>query len=275
MRALRPSIGPTLGLCLALLAGSAAHAGVKITVEESSSGAPKASNEVLLERDRMAIGRHDGRLIFRDDLQTAWVVNDSRRSYAELNAQTMEQAKAAAQQTMKDLQAQLKNMPEAQRKQVEAMMAAQGMPTAPGQNAEVPAITYRPLGRRSTVGSWSCEMFEQQVAGRKQADFCAARLSEVGLHRDDLKPLQDFFTFTQKANLPGARRQTALDFEALSKATGYDAIPLDVTTYNEGKPVAHSMVRSIERSDIPPTTFELPAGYKKRDISKPGGGGQD
>ena len=38
-------------------------------------------------------------------MQTAWVVNDSRRSYAELNPQTMEQAQAAAQKTMKDLQA--------------------------------------------------------------------------------------------------------------------------------------------------------------------------
>jgi hypothetical protein len=263
---------PALGLCLvASLASGAAHAGVKITVEESSSGAPKASNEVLLETDRMAIGRHDGRLVFRDDLQTAWVINDSRHSYAELNTQTMEQAQAEAQKTIKQLQAQLKNMPEAQRKQVEAMMAAQGMPVTPGQEVEAPAITYRPLGRRSTVGSWSCEMFEQQVAGQKQADFCAARLSDVGLHRDDLKAMRNFFTFTQKASLPGARRQTALDFDALSKATGYDAIPLDVTTYDGDKPVSHSVVRSIERSSVPPATFELPAGYQKQEISKGGG----
>jgi hypothetical protein len=270
---MRSFLMPSLFCLAALVASTAAEAGVKITIEETMGAAAQPrSNTVLLQPDRMAMGTPRGRMIFRDDLQTAWIVNDGQRRYFEMNAQSLQQAQAAMQAAMEKMQAELKSMPADQRKQVEAMMAAQGMsPT--GQDAGPPPITYRRLGQSRTVGQWSCEMFEQQVNGQKQADFCAARLTTVGLTRGDLKAFRDFFRFTQKGMPQASRRRAQMvDFDALSKAAGYDAIPLDVTGYDNDRQVSHSVVRSVERSDIPAATFELPAGYTKEEIPRPGGG---
>jgi hypothetical protein len=256
----------------ATLAGNAAEAGVRITVEQTmGSSAEPRSNDILLEPDRLAMSTPEGRMIFRDDLQTAWIINDGKRRYFVMDAETMQQAQAAMQAAMEQMRAKLQTLPPDQRKQVEAMMAAQGM--SPNEDSgTAPPVAYRRLGQSRTVGSWSCEMFEQEVQGRKQAEFCAARLDEVGLTRADLKAFQDFFDFTQKAIPAPARRHTAMvDFNALSKAAGYDAIPLEVAVYDNNRRVSHSVVRQVDRSDIPPATFELPSGYTKQDIMRRGG----
>ena len=274
---MRSFLTPSL-LCLAALvagttlAGKAAEAGVRITIEQTmgSSAGPR-SNDILLEPDRLAMSTPEGRMIFRDDLQTAWIINDGRRRYFAVNAESMQEAQAAMQAAMEKMKARLQTLPPDQRKQAEAMMAAQGM-SPNGDSADMPPIAYRRLGQTKKVGGWSCEMFEQEVGGRRQAEFCAARLSEVGLARADLKAFQDFFDFTQKALPPVARRHAAMvNFDALSKAAGYDAIPLEVAVYDNGRQVSHSVVRQVERSDIPPATFELPSGYTKQEITRRGG----
>ena len=41
--------------------------------------------------------------------------------------------------------------------------------------------------------------------------------------------------------------------------------------YDNNRRVSHSVVRQVDRSDIPPATFELPSGYTKQDIMRRGG----
>jgi hypothetical protein len=143
-------------------------------------------------------------------------------------------------------------------------MAAQGMSHS-RLIAEAPPIAYRRLGQNRRIGNWSCEMFEDEFYDRK-LEFCAARLTEVGLTRADLKAYQNSFLFDQKTMPYIARRSPKIDLDALSEAAGYDAIPLETTLYRNGRQILHSVVRSIERSDIPAATFELPAGYTKEEL---------
>jgi hypothetical protein len=186
----------------------------------------------------------------------------------------MHQAQAAMEQAIKKLQEQMKSMPEDQRKKLEAMMEAELGQTASGQKAAESSVIYRKLGKSMTVRGWSCEMVERLVNGKKQADLCVARLDQVGLTPDDVKVFEDFFIFVRQAMPASHHRTSLIDFEDLRKAVGYAAIPLDVTTYADGKVVSHGVIKAIERSEIPPETFEIPAGYQKETMPKTDGGAQ-
>lgn len=255
-----------------LLVSTAAFAGVKLTIENTAATATQTRTDtILLDRDRMSMTTGEGRMIFRDDQKTVWVISDKRHGYLEITPQTMQQARAVMQQAIDKLKEQMKSMPEDQRKKLEAMMAAELGQTASGQDASKTSVSYRKLGKTMTVRGWSCEVVERLVNGKKQADLCVSRLDQVGLTPDDVRVFEDFFVFIRQA-MPTAHHRTSLiDFEDLRKAVGYPAIPLDVTTYADGKPVSHSVMKAIERSDIPPEAFEIPAGYQKETMPKPDG----
>jgi hypothetical protein len=257
-----------------LLLSTSAFAGVKLTIENTAASTSQTRTDtILLDRDRMSMTTGEGRMIFRDDQKTVWVLSDKRHGYVEITPQTMHQAQAAMEQAIKKLQEQMKSMPEDQRKKLEAMMEAELGQTASGQKAAESSVIYRKLGKSMTVRGWSCEMVERLVNGKKQADLCVARLDQVGLTPDDVKVFEDFFIFVRQAMPASHDRTSLIDFEDLRKAVGYAAIPLDVTTYADGKVVSHGVIKAIERSEIPPETFEIPAGYQKETMPKTDGGG--
>jgi hypothetical protein len=59
----------------------------------------------------------------------------------------------------------------------------------------------------------------------------------------------------------------------MNKAVGFQAVPLDTVTYVGGKPDAQETVTKIDRTTIPASTFELPAGLSKQEMGGPGGPG--
>ncbi len=260
-----------LGIAMAIaLAGmGGARAAAVVTVENSGTGEDHAgrTETLYLETNHLRMARPGGEMIYREDLQKVWSIDDADHSYREITPETMQRMQAAMSQAMQQMQQQLKSLPEDQRKRIEAMMQHQGMGQSPA--APPPPMTYEKIGAAKTVGKWSCTPYRvkggREVSGREE--FCIAPLQDVGLTRDDLQPLVGLGKFMQQM-APGGGAMQAFDFDAQTKAIGFEGIPVQTTRYSEdGKIEFQTTITGVEQKSVPAATFELPAGYVKKETS--------
>jgi hypothetical protein len=52
----------------------------------------------------------------------------------------------------------------------------------------------------------------------------------------------------------------------MSAAIGHDVLPVRWVSFGNGERKGETVVKSIERTTLPPDTFEVPAGYTKREM---------
>jgi hypothetical protein len=236
------------------IAGGPAAAGIVLTTEQVNLTDQSTTKDMIyLDSDRMKLSPAHRIMIYRGDLDRIWMIDESKHKYFEMTPQSMQQAQdntAAAMQHLPDV-------PEAQRKQIEAMMAQRGM-TMPG--AQPPAPIYEKAGGIKTVAGFSCELYRMRT-GDRVADECIAHFDAVGLTRDDLKLFAGMKKFFGSGMMAG--QANAFDFDAQRQALGFDGIPLETIVYLDGKPVSRRSITAITRSPIPPATFELPDGLTK------------
>ena len=261
----------SLGVAVAIgvIAAGGARAAAVITVESGAPGQGHAgqSETMYLDTDHLRMTRPDGEMIYREDLKKLWSIDDAHHSYREITPETMEKMQAAMKQAMTQMQQQLQSMPPDQRKRFEAMMQQQGMGQTP---AAPPPMTYEKAGGGRTVGKWSCTLYRvsagAEASPNRHDEFCIARLKDVGLTRDDLKPLAGLAKFMQQMG-PAGRAMQAFDFDAQTKAIGFEGIPVQTTQYsNDGKIEFQTTITSVEQKSVPASAFELPAGYTKQEI---------
>jgi hypothetical protein len=260
---------------LALISAGGAHAATVITLSLAADG-DTDTQTMTLDSDKLRISSADGDMIYRGDQGKVLILDNEQHSYMEMSPETMQAMKARMDQAMARMKQQMASMPEAQRKQMEAMMAQRGVPL-PGQKPSAPPqLSYEKAGEARKVGKWGCAPYKAMADGKPQADLCVAKLEDLGLTRDDLKPMISLSGFMGKQMSQmgaGSPPMATADFDSLKKAVGYDGFPVQTSQMSpagQGKFV--STVQSVEHKDVPAGTFDIPAGYTKRDMGAPGKG---
>jgi Domain of unknown function (DUF4412) len=247
--------------------GSSAFAAVAITSQAVTPDGKTSQHTVYVTPDRAKFESDRVAIIIRIDTGKMMNLLKDRHEYMEIDPKQISSRIADAQTQM---QQRLQSMPEAQRKQVEAMMAQHGMPgaSAPGATAPEPAkTTYEKTGQTKTVGAWSCQMFHQKKNGEPTADLCIAPAAAVGLTRDDLAAFHNIAEATGKMLPAGANRDDAMmDFDAMTRQIGFVGLPVETVAYLAGKTLTTSTVKSIDHAPLSPDLFEVPAGYTKREM---------
>ncbi len=257
------------GALLVLGAGGAAMSGTVIALDEAVNDAPPQPRTMVLDTDRLRMSSAMADVIFRGDQNKVWVLRSKDHSYIELTPGGMGQMGARMDQAMAQMKQKLAAMPEAQRKQIEAMMAARGM--AQGAPSAAPQITYEKAGDSRTVGDWSCAPYRIVVDGKSSSEVCVARLSDLGLSRDDLKAFASFGAFMgqMRAAMGGLHSpMTTINFDSMTKAIGFDGFPVQtISKFGDGGRQVVVTLKSIQHQDPPAGAFDLPSGYAKRDLA--------
>jgi len=156
---------------------------------------------------------------------------------------------------------------------MEKVMAGR-MPGMGSGSEAAPVISFQKNGAPRKVGKWDCQPYTLLSDGKPDADLCVAKLSDLGLTRDDLKPLMSLSEFMGKQMAGMGNQQAAsmasMKFDALTKAVGYDAFPIenDYKGMGDGQDLK-TTVLSIEHKDLPAGIFDVPVGYTKRDMGGP------
>jgi hypothetical protein len=278
-----------LALGVSVLASAcvgSAMAGVVVTSTHTKLDTHQTdATNIFVEADKLKVVSPENTMIYRADLNRVWVINPQRRSYMEMTPETMQQmagqiAGATAQlgAAQAQMQARLAQLPPEQRAQIEALMASRGLGGPPGGRAAgpppPPQIAYTRAGASKAVGNWRCDVYRKTSNGQQEEDVCLAPITAAGLSAADFQVLERLSAFMAPVmSSPMVPRTDYLGWNAMNKAVGFQAVPLDTMLYDSGKPYAEEMVTKIERTTIPANTFELPAGLTKEDIGIPGGRG--
>jgi hypothetical protein len=261
---------------LFLLGSSTAMAGVVVTSTQTKLDTKQASPmTVYVDSDRLKVITPDTTMIFRGDTNRMWVIMPQQRSYMEMTPETMQQmsgqlagAQAQLSAAQAQLQAQMAQMPPQQRAMMEQMLAGRGLGGPPGAGASAPPqISFAKAGGSKTVGSWNCDNYSKTVNGQKEEDLCIAPISAAGITAADLQVFDKFSTFMQPIlSSPIVPKMDYMSWNDMNKAVGFPGLPLDTTVYIQGRPSMQQTVNKIERTTIPAGTYDLPAGFTKREM---------
>jgi hypothetical protein len=259
------------GALVAFGAGGDASAATVMTFDEAVNGAAAQPRTMIVDTDRLRMSTAAIDIVFRGDLNKVWVLRSKDHTYLELTPEGLGQMGARVDQAMARMKEKLAALPEAQRKQIEAMMAAhmgQGAPSAP------PQVDYEKAGDSRTVGNWSCAPYQVVVGGKASSEVCIAKLSDLGLSRDDLTGFASFGAFMAKMTAAmGVLRSpmTSMNFDSMNKAIGFDGFPVQTTAkLGDGGRQIVVTLKSIQRQDPPAGAFDIPPGYTKIDFASMG-----
>ncbi len=259
-----------MGAACALAAGRAC-ADTVIAMEQTVNDAPAKPMTMYLAEDRMRMSLDKMDFIYRGDLGKVWVLQPAEHSYFEVTPASMGDMADKVSQLRAQMKSKLAALPEAQRKQIEDMMAKNGL-NQDGSAAPAPApqISYEKAGDARKVGDWNCLPYKILTQSKISSELCVARLADLGLAKDDLKAFVSFNAFMQKLrSAMGAVRQPgiSIDFDGLTKATGFEGFPVQTTTTLASGKTMVGTVKSIAHQDAPAGAFEIPSGFSKRDFA--------
>lgn len=248
------------GVALVVMMG-AARAGVVITMQTEVSGDASHTDTIYLEPDRLRQNAgSNAELIYRGDLKKVWMLHDADHTYREMDPEAMQAMRTQMEAAMAQMRERMQSMPEEQRKRMESLMG--------GDKAAAKPVSYEKAGPPKKIGQWTCTPYSVQGGPVEKEELCVARMSDVGLKRGDLKAFEDLSGFMQQMmpTGPGAGpRPASLDIEGMSKAVGYDAVPIQMSQLGDDGKVEHqTTVTKVERQTIAANLFEVPADYTKQ-----------
>jgi hypothetical protein len=193
------------------------------------------------------------------------MITDANQSYMELTKADLEAFAAQMSGAMAQMQDMMKNLPPEQRAKYEAMMKARGGGAAGAAPAAKPE--FKKVGT-GTVGKWTCDKYEGYTNGQKTHEMCTVDPKALGLTPADFQVTRDmmeFFQAFQKLQ-PGGGQPSSQMFMLGAAQDGFSGIPVRSVTTTNGHTVTFE-ISDVSRQAFPESTFQVPAGYKKVDMT--------
>lgn len=247
----------TLGLALSAQAG--------LTMLQSyhklDGKSEPTTNTIHLDKDRVRIESGtspDTYFIYRGDKQVFWTVNLKEKSYMEMTEKDFEEMAAKMDDAMKKMQAQMANMPPAQKKMMEDMMAKM----MPG-GAKAPKTTFKKVGSGGKVNGWNTDKYEGIREGVKTSEIWAAEPKSLDFSEGDMQVLKDMAKFFEKF---------AKNMEGLvgdKSRNGLEGVPVKTVTFKDGQPEFETQMKEVKKESQAASLFEVPAGLTMKKMGKP------
>ena len=175
-------------------------------------------------------------LIYRGDLQVFWMVNDKDKTFTEMTQAQLDKMAEA-----------MNNLPPAMRK----MMGAGA--------ADVPKYVKKADGQK--VGQWTATLYEAE--GKKgPQDLWTVPVTAIHLTEADLGALKGFSKFFGKFGVNNKDDFFRFDRNDL----GFTGIPVKTVMMEGGKAKRTSILKEAAKKDFPASTFNVPAGYTKKEM---------
>jgi hypothetical protein len=255
--------------CLAatLLALPAQAAEGVLIVEKTTVNGAAQTSQIQIERTRMraevaGVGQSKRTAIFDGNQQVLRLLDMDKKTYNELTKADVDRLGGQLQDAMAQMQAQLANMPPAQRAQIEAMMRGRGLGAAPPPKTE-----YKKTGT-DKVGKWSCDKYDGYQNNQKVAEICTVDPSVLGFSMTDFEVSRQLVDFFKKLT-PQASDQVFTIGKVEDQ--GFAGVPVRRISTVAGRETTTEL-QEVTRQTFPDSLFELPAGFQKEDF--PAGAGR-
>ncbi len=213
------------------------------------------------DRSRMDQTGVDGSssVIFLDD--QFLVLDHAQKNFVVMDDAMLEGIGAQINDAMKELEAQLAELPPEQREMAEQMMRAQmgGM----GMTPHIPVLEIRQLGP-GRWQSYDCSLAEMLEDGTKIQEICSVAYAEVsgsGELRDSFMRMASVLNKLYDA-IPFSGSGLRNPMEMLNELDGF---PVRAVEFENGKPVRETVLESTREQDIDPDIFSAPPDYARVD----------
>lgn len=202
--------------------------------------------------------------IFRDE--TLFIVNHQDQTYHRMDKDSMTRMSSQMSEAMKQMEAQLANVPPEQRAMMERMMKGRmpgGMPGAMGSDRPQRRIE---VGGDEQVGEYSCTMYTVYRGTEKTQEVCAAPVSQVAAAEEAMDAFQAMGRFSKQ--LTESVQQSPLaapldnPFQFLDEIHGF---PVLVREFVGGHASSEVFLKSATRQSLSNELFSVPDGYKEVD----------
>jgi hypothetical protein len=238
-------------------------AGVRVTMEtDDGKKPPEVAGWLLIgDENRLRIdsevddstGEADFSLIFQADSEEMYMVDHDEREYMRIDKATIQGLSVKLDEAMRQMEEQLKNMPEAQRKIMEDMLK-QNMPQSGGQ-FEVSVNSLGPDG--------DLEKYEVMIGGEKRTEVWVAPAGQRGVEPEHLEVFRKMTEFYEElmssfANSPLMQSAAANPFPGFIQMNGF---PVKVYDLEEDRT---TYVSEAVDEDFPAGFFGPPEGYQER-----------
>lgn len=267
----------------AFVAAPTANPGVAFeitTTDFTSSPAAVDVSRIEIEGPNVAMGvagaDGEGRMIFRGEEGEMIVVDDTDRSYFQLDSATLAGLASQVNAAMAQMEQMLAQLPEDQRALVE-QMRARGMGGMPGMDAmpaAAPEIEINNTGRSDTKAGFAAEEWEVLEDGTVARRLWVAPWSEIDGGEEARAAMAGMIAFfddflAAMPTMPGQDEPMIRNpFRNFDMANGMPVFTQELGA--DGSVESETVVTGVERVTFGPERFEPPQGYEAREL--PGGG---
>jgi hypothetical protein len=191
------------------------------------------------------------------------VVDHDEKSYIVMDEAMLTEVSAKMNEVMKQMEAQLAQMPPEQRAMAEQMMKSQMGALSDMESAPPPRVEA--IG----PGEWngrSCTRYAVFDGSEKSQDVCAAALDQIEGSAEMMEAFMQMARFVQKLSesLPGplAASMASNPGAVIEQINGF---PIHSIDYSLGEPSGESRLESIEEEALDESLFSAPEGYRLED----------
>jgi hypothetical protein len=253
----------------ALLAATSASAGVRMetVTRDVKTKAVDGGAQIMMIQDgkvRMQIPKTSGGMILKDGMM--YMLDDKKKTYMEMDKATMKKTADQAGAAMKQMQEQMKKMSPEQRAQMEKMMGGNLPPGMMGGKPDTWDV--KNTGKTDTSEGRKCTIWTLNKNGKLHEELCVVPFSSLPGKEDLEKTFKELAeSFKGMADgLPGAGDSV----NARNSIKGYPIRTRFFEPTGAERAMETVVTKWVEES-FPASTFEVPAGYKKREMPKMGG----
>jgi hypothetical protein len=251
----------------ALLAATTAAAGVRVetVTRDIKTKAANGDLQVILVQDgkvRMNMPKNNHGMILKNSIM--YMLDDKKKTYMEMDKATMKKTADQAGAAMKQMQEQLAKMPPEQRAQMEKMMG----PNMAMMSGKPDTWDVKNTGKTDTSEGRKCTIWTLNKNGKLHEELCVVPFSSLPGKEDFEKSFKELAeSFAGMAdNLPGAGDAV----KARNSIKGYPVRTRFFEPTGAERAMETVVTKWVEES-VPASTFDVPAGYKKREMPKMGG----
>jgi len=242
---------------LCLLAWPLQAADGLLLVEKTTTNGTSRTNQIQIEKTRMrADSEVQGQprvIVFDATTQVLRMIIPGQMTYSEMTKADVDQLGGQMQALMAQMQDQLKNLPEAQRAQVEAMMRGRG-----AAGAAAPKTEYRKVGT-DKVGKWTCDKYEGYINNQKTSELCTVDPKVLGVALTDFDVTKQMAAFFEKLVPQGAGQIFTV---GAADQQGFSGVPVR-RTYTIGAAQTTTELADVTRQTFTEASYAVPAGFKK------------
>ncbi len=263
------ALGVPVAMLLApVTSGAAGTPGVVIvrTDRAIGPGGGTRTTTIKLTHNAVRIDSDAASIIYRRDLDTAWMIQGGRYMVMSKEAaRAVKNQMATHSGAMKaEMDKALATMPPDKRALVEKMMREQGVgvPEVPGAASpppKPPVPTYT-KGARDKVGPWGCDVYDGKLDGRLAERVCATGIVDLGLKDGDIEIMlyaAEYF-WELGSEFGGASSGPPPDLLGIEAEQGFPGYALNRKRYKNGELAHDSTVTKAERVEFDPSLFAKP-----------------